>query len=160
MSASRTPTVAPSAANASARFTAVVDFPTPPLPLATATMFLTPGTSLTPRWTACETTRVPIVHRHSADTWHRGDGRVTSLRSDSCWLFAGIAEGEVDGDVGSRHRDLAHGLLRHEVAARVRIDDVLEDGCDVLLGHGMVLRVNSQILSEFDAAPCRPSGIL
>src|SRR2546430_7817782 len=38
MSASRTPTRAPWAAQASARFTATVDLPTPPLPEATATM--------------------------------------------------------------------------------------------------------------------------
>jgi hypothetical protein len=41
MSASSMPTRAPSAASASARFTAVVLLPTPPLPEATATMFLT-----------------------------------------------------------------------------------------------------------------------
>ncbi len=49
------PTVAPSAASASARFTAVVLLPTPPLPEATAMMFLMPGTSFTPRCTAWET---------------------------------------------------------------------------------------------------------
>ena len=54
MSASSTPTDAPSAASASARFTAVVDLPTPPLPEATAMMFLIPGTSFTPRCTACD----------------------------------------------------------------------------------------------------------
>jgi len=37
------PTRAPSAARASARLTAVVDLPTPPLPEATAIMCLTPG---------------------------------------------------------------------------------------------------------------------
>jgi hypothetical protein len=55
MSASSTPTLAPSAASASARLTAVVLLPTPPLPEATAMTFLMPGTSLTPRCTACET---------------------------------------------------------------------------------------------------------
>ena len=49
------PTLAPSAASPSARLTAVVDLPTPPLPEATATMFLTPGTSFTPRCTEWET---------------------------------------------------------------------------------------------------------
>ena len=39
--ASSNPTLAPSASSARARFTAVVDFPTPPLPLATNTMFFT-----------------------------------------------------------------------------------------------------------------------
>ena len=55
MSASSMPTVAPSAASASARLTAVVLLPTPPLPEATAMMFLMPGTSFTPRCTVCGT---------------------------------------------------------------------------------------------------------
>jgi hypothetical protein len=60
MSASSRPTLAPSAASASARFTAVVDLPTPPLPEATAMMFFTCGISFTPRCTrarrSCENT--------------------------------------------------------------------------------------------------------
>src|SRR6185503_12688484 len=40
------PTLAPILARATARLAATVDFPTPPLPLATGTMFLTRGTSL------------------------------------------------------------------------------------------------------------------
>ena len=55
MSASRMPTEAPSAASASARLTAVVLLPTPPLPDATATMFFTFASSCTPRCTACGT---------------------------------------------------------------------------------------------------------
>src|ERR1700693_1384154 len=43
MSASRSPTLAPSAARATARWALTVDFPTPPLPLAIAIVFLTPG---------------------------------------------------------------------------------------------------------------------
>src|SRR6516164_900731 len=44
MSASRIPTLRPSALRPSARLTAVVDLPTPPLPEATAMMASTPGT--------------------------------------------------------------------------------------------------------------------
>ena len=44
MSASRMPTLSPFAARPSARFTAVVDLPTPPLPDATAMIASTPGT--------------------------------------------------------------------------------------------------------------------
>jgi hypothetical protein len=54
MSASSTPTLAPSAARASARLTAVVDLPTPPLPEATAMMFFTFGITFRPRCTVCE----------------------------------------------------------------------------------------------------------
>ena len=55
MSASSKPTLAPSAASASAKLTAVVLLPTPPLPEATATMFLTWGNKATPRWAAWAT---------------------------------------------------------------------------------------------------------
>src|SRR5215813_11478876 len=44
MSASNTPTLSPSVARPSARLTAVVDLPTPPLPEATAMIASTPGT--------------------------------------------------------------------------------------------------------------------
>src|SRR5436189_3448157 len=46
MSASSRPVATPLAARPSARLTAVVDLPTPPLPEATAMMCLTPGTSI------------------------------------------------------------------------------------------------------------------
>src|SRR6185369_17757925 len=46
MSASSRPVATPLAARPSARLTAVVDLPTPPLPEATAMMCLTPGTSM------------------------------------------------------------------------------------------------------------------
>src|SRR5580700_103580 len=48
MSASSTPTLRPRSRKASARLTAVVDLPTPPLPDATAMMAPTPGIPLTP----------------------------------------------------------------------------------------------------------------
>ena len=48
MSASSSPVLTPMAASPSARFTAVVDLPTPPLPEATAMMCFTPGTSMRP----------------------------------------------------------------------------------------------------------------
>ncbi len=44
MSASSTPTLRPRVASPSARLTAVVDLPTPPLPEATAMIDSTPGT--------------------------------------------------------------------------------------------------------------------
>jgi len=89
MSASRMPTVAPSCASASARFTAVVDLPTPPLPLATATMFFTPGMSFTPRCTACDTIRVAMSTCTRPAPGIRRTASVTSARSASCWLRAG-----------------------------------------------------------------------
>ncbi len=48
MSASKSPTASPSAASETARLTAVVDLPTPPLPEATATIAFTSGSSSGP----------------------------------------------------------------------------------------------------------------
>jgi hypothetical protein len=49
MSASSSPTLAPVWASATARLTAQVDLPTPPLPAPTAITFLTPGSWIVPR---------------------------------------------------------------------------------------------------------------
>ena len=89
MSASSIPTDAPSAASASARFAAVVDFPTPPLPEATAMMFLMPGISLTPRCTACDTT---LLFTPTVTLPMPGNARsfaITCLRNGSNWLLPG-----------------------------------------------------------------------
>ena len=48
MSPSMMPTLLPHCESASARFTATVVLPTPPLPAPTAMMFLTPGTAARP----------------------------------------------------------------------------------------------------------------
>ena len=53
MSASSSPTFSPSPASATARLTAVVDLPTPPLPEATATMAPTSGSSIGRGWPPC-----------------------------------------------------------------------------------------------------------
>ena len=83
------PTDAPSAASASARFTAVVLLPTPPLPDATAMMFFTFGSSFTPRWTACATTCDDTVTCTPATPGTPATALDTSARMDSNWLFAG-----------------------------------------------------------------------
>ncbi len=88
MSASSTPTEAPSAASASARFTAVVDLPTPPLPEATAMMFLMPGMSLTPRCTACATTFERTATFAEAAPAALS-ASITCRRIGSCWLLPG-----------------------------------------------------------------------
>ena len=83
------PTVAPSAASASARLTAVVDLPTPPLPEATAMMFLTPGTSFTPRCTACEMIFCVTLAVTRPAPGSAPRSSATSLRIGSIWVFAG-----------------------------------------------------------------------
>ena len=104
------PLVWASAASASARFTAVVDLPTPPFPLATATMFLTPGTSFTPRCTACEMMRVVTFTVTRPAPGSAPIACCTSLRTLSCWLRGaadltdelkkrtGLAPGETDAE--------------------------------------------------------------
>src|ERR1700761_3062617 len=62
MSASSTPTFMPRSRSPSARLTAVVDLPTPPLPEATAMIALTPGTPDGP-----------------SPPWPRGGGRSARL---------------------------------------------------------------------------------
>jgi hypothetical protein len=81
--------VAPSAASASARFTAVVDLPTPPLPLATAMMFLTPGISLTPFCTAWVTTLENTLALMLPMPGRAFSAPITAARMPSIWLFAG-----------------------------------------------------------------------
>ena len=61
MSASRRPTDAPAWASATARFALTVLFPTPPLPDATATMFLTPSSICGPAAGAARRTIAPHV---------------------------------------------------------------------------------------------------
>ena len=83
MSASSIPTLAPSAASARARLTAVVDLPTPPLPEATAMMFFTPGISFTPRCTLWATT-FQVTLASTAST----PGMLRSLSSMICLILA------------------------------------------------------------------------
>ena len=83
------PTLAPSAASASARLTAVVLLPTPPLPEATATMFLTLGRSGTPRCTAWATTRELTVTLTLPTPATLRAASISRRRRLSCCDFAG-----------------------------------------------------------------------
>ena len=78
MSASRMPALSPIACNPSARLTAVVDLPTPPLPEATAIMCLMPGT-----WMVC---RAPAGGRHRRR--RRRSRRGAALRARACCTLA------------------------------------------------------------------------
>jgi len=66
----------------------VVDLPTPPLPEATAMMFLMPGISLTPRCTACATT-FELMPTETPPAPAAFSAWVTWRRIGSCWLFPG-----------------------------------------------------------------------
>ncbi len=130
MSASRMPTDAPSLASASARFTAVVLLPTPPLPDATATMFFTFGNSFTPRCTVCAAILLRHLHARFGDTRH-GAQRVADQRADRFKLaFGRIAEYHFDANRGTIHGDVLDVFRRRERAARVGVSDVREGGVD------------------------------
>ena len=73
MSASRMPTLAPSWASARPRLTATVDFPTPPLPDATAIRLLIPSNGLRPCWTECD--KIVEVNENTG-----ADGKSRSLQ--------------------------------------------------------------------------------
>ena len=83
------PTLAPSAASASARLTAVVLLPTPPLPDATATIFFTLGSKATPRCTACAVMLVLILTDTLATPATLLAAAISSLRKPAIWLLAG-----------------------------------------------------------------------
>ncbi len=89
MSASSIPTLAPSEASASARLTAVVLLPTPPLPEATAMMFLTLGNSFTPRCTECATIFWYTLALTLPTPGNARSAPITSRRIGSIWLRAG-----------------------------------------------------------------------
>ena len=82
------PTFAPSRASASARLTAVVDLPTPPLPDATATMFFTP------RHIRAGAQRRCVVPQRQLDA--RANGGAESLRQIVLQAFGRITEHDVD----------------------------------------------------------------
>src|SRR5690606_520921 len=71
-SASSTPTRAPSAASARARFTAVVDLPTPPLPEPTAMMLRIEGSGESAAWTARAWTMDADMEAGSPDATRSG----------------------------------------------------------------------------------------
>ena len=96
MSASSSPTLAPSAARASARFTAVVLLPTPPLPEATAMMLRTFGSGFKPFCTACAATlQVTETWRRRAGGGQRRDGDAAHLILEG---VGGIAQFQRQGD--------------------------------------------------------------
>jgi hypothetical protein len=84
--------------------TAVVLLPTPPLPDATATMFLTFGSSCTPRWTACGVTlvaRFALTFATSGQRARRRDQRLAERRN---LALRRVAELDVEGDVAASMR--------------------------------------------------------
>ena len=80
MSASSRPTEAPSRASATARFTATVLLPTPPLPDATAMTFFTPGSSCSAVRGAARRTVAPQVR--STDSTPIGSSAGVHARLD------------------------------------------------------------------------------
>ena len=77
----------------------MVDLPTPPLPEATAMMFLIPGTSFTPRCTACDTT-FDDTFTGDVAARPRAFSACDHLAADRLELaLAGIAELDLERDI-------------------------------------------------------------
>ena len=91
MSASSTPTVAPSAASASARLTAVVDLPTPPLPRRDRDDVLDAGHQLHAALHRSATSIfcVTLTLTRRAPGSARDASAIELAAAISCWLFAG-----------------------------------------------------------------------
>ena len=120
------PTLAPSAASASARLTAVVLLPTPPLPEATAMMFLTLGSSCTPRCTACAmifVATLTLTLSTPATPARRRDQRLAQRRD---LALGRIAELDVEGDVAAVDAQVLQRLGADEILAGIGVDDGLE----------------------------------
>jgi hypothetical protein len=83
------PTLAPSAASASARLTVVVLLPTPPLPDATAMTFFTLGSSCTPRCTACAMILLDRLTLTFSTPGSERAAAISALRSAGIWLLPG-----------------------------------------------------------------------
>ena len=114
-SASSSPTFKPSLARPTARLQATVDLPTPPLPEATATMCLTPGSGVVERvrgwggapWRARRRPRAPLRgqrHDRAVDAGNRLDGGF----GPCAHRFQLAALGGIDGDRGE-HLAVAQG---------------------------------------------------
>src|SRR6056297_455271 len=119
MSASSTPAEAPSAASASARLVATVDLPTPPLPEATAMMFLTPGSGLRPPCTACAaiSESISTVIDSISDAFQPV---AEPLRQRFPPARTGrIAETDLDRHPGSGYGHGAHRLAQRRAGVRI-----------------------------------------
>ena len=114
MSASSRPTAAPSRASATARFTATVLLPTPPLPDATASTFFTPGSSCSGVRGAARRTVAPQVSSTVS----------TPIGSSAAWTRVSISS--LSGQAGRRQLDLERdlGAVDHEVPNHVPRDEV------------------------------------
>ncbi len=118
------PTRLPQRASDSARFTATVVLPTPPLPAPTAMTFFTPASGGRPVSGAdAERTFADELHVHVRDTregTHRGRSLIAQLILDGT-----RRRGQLDGERDSRtgDRNVLHEAERHDVLANVGVDD-------------------------------------
>ena len=171
------------AARPSARLTAVVDLPTPPLPEATAMMCFTPGTSMRPpppvvlaagrlgrgrgAWPCACACGAAAAGRGTLGGHH--GRRRQHARHGAHGLLAGLAQRlqggaagrvdiEGDRDMAAAYGDAAHHALRHDALCRRRIDDGLEDLADGRFGYfrhvWLVSAVLGNIVSPLDCGCC------
>ena len=137
MSASSRPTDAPAWASATARLTLTVLLPTPPLPDATAMMFLTPGTSCS-AWRGCDRrTIAPQVMstRVAPMASERGVGRPLDLVLERT---GGRRELDRHRQVGAVDDDVLDHVERDQVAPELGLLDRahrVDDGVVGQAGH-------------------------
>ena len=150
MSASSRPTLAPSAASASARLTAVVLLPTPPLPEATATMFLTLGSKCTPRCTAWATIFCVTLTETFSTPATPLAAAISARRKRRNLALGGVAEFDVERHVAASDLEVLQRLGGDEIFAGVGINNGLQ-GLQQLVrgGHSGFFHRNGGSAVEF-----------
>ena len=118
------PTRLPHRASASARFTATVVLPTPPLPAPTAMTFFTPGSGGRPVSGADAERTLAVICTSTSET--PGSARTAAAAWSRIWSFtghAGVVSSMVNETRAAGDREVLHEAERHDVLAKVGVDD-------------------------------------
>ena len=131
------PTRAPLFDSATARFTATVVLPTPPLPAPTAITFLTPGSGGLPCSGADD--RSHLERRgdvHGGHARQRGDGGARLLRDQRLGRDgAGLGQLDREGHAAVGADDVLDESERDDVLLQVGVGHGLQCGQDQFRGH-------------------------
>jgi hypothetical protein len=134
-SASINPTRAPSRARLTARLTATVDLPTPPLPELTATMFRTPSTiSFSPKPRPFGTS-ASIVTLTEVDARKRRHDRARLLLQLLAHGARGRREHDAERDRAALNLQILYKAEAHDVLVQVWVFHLRQRAVNVCLGH-------------------------